>query len=100
MNFNHYPALILIKFTFQVMIVKFQKCQDLILVNFAKKVLQVMPTYLVTYVRPTKRGSDVKNAASVMVEVVIYVNTSKRFIEKLETLLVNLVQPLFIAKLN
>ena len=82
------------------MIVKSQKCQDRILVNFAKKVLQVMPTYLVIYVRPTKRGSDVKNAASAMVEVVIYVNTSKLFIEKPATSLVNLVQPLFTAKPN
>ena len=82
------------------MIVKFQKCQDRILVNFAKKVLQVMPTYLVIYVRPTKSGSDAKNAASVMAEVVIYANTLKQSTVKRETSLVNLVQPLFIVKLN
>ena len=76
------------------------KCPDHILANYVKKVLLVMPIWPVTYEKPMKNDSDVRNVANVMGVAVTSENILKLFIERRKISFANFVLRHFTAKLN
>ena len=76
------------------------KCPDPILANYVKKVLLVMPIWPVTYEKPMKNDSDVRNVGNVTEVAVTSENILKLFIGRRKISFVNFVLRHFIAKLN
>ena len=76
------------------------KCPDPILANYVKKALLVMPIWPVTYEKPMKNDSDVRNVANVTGVAVTSENILKLFIGRRKISFANFVLRHFTAKLN